>query len=440
MDMTFIMLMYPTYISSKIGKNFTSWYNQNMDENLSWKIILVAAIFSLVVMGVVYYFISPRESEYFTEEKHEKIAEFKDTRVSGRKSGKKTWEFYAKEGWSSNNREVTHLYDVSQGQIFQDGKPVVTDLYAPYARVFRRSEVVEAYGHLEGKVNGPSKLNAYINLGRLSHPSSKDQKEWYRMISDRLKYIPAQKKTEIFGNITLSKKGTAIYSQKIMVDHDKNTADIPEKVRLVRSDGVLFSDRMQYFSREEKLEADGHVRLTVTEGKLQTRVNGSRALFYTDINRSMVISGNLEAAQGKKLAVANEGIYSHKDKKLNLKGIVKAVFEKAGVVLKEESTRKLKNPEAQEILKEKTVLTSDHLVFSTVTGDADASGSVYVTQKGKEAKAERAEYVEKSEIMTLTGNVYLKRGVEWVKAEKIVISVRDETFEAIGAVEATFKL
>jgi lipopolysaccharide assembly outer membrane protein LptD (OstA) len=411
-----------------------------MDENLSWKIILVAAIFSLIVMGVVYYFISPRESEYFTEEKHDKIAEFKDTRVSGRKDGKKTWEFYAEEGWSSKNREVTHLYNVSKGQIFQEGKPIVTNLYAPYAKAFRRSEAVEAFGHLEGKVKGPSRLHAYINLGRISKPRRQNQKEWYRMKANRLKYTPDQKKTEMSGDITLSKKNTSIYSGKIMVDHDKNIADIPENVRLIRKDGVLYSDSMQYQSKEEKLDAAGHIRLTVTEGSLKTRVNSQHASFYTDINRNMKLSGNLEVAQGKKLAIADEGVYSHATKKLNLKGKVKAVFEKASVVLKAESTQKLKNPEAKKILKEKTVLTSDELVFSTKTGDADASGSVHVTQKGKEAKADQAVYNDQTEIMILTGNVYLKRGSEWVKAKKVIISVRDETFEAFGAVEATFKL
>ncbi len=123
-----------------------------------------------------------------------------------------------------------------------------------------------------------------------------------------------------------------------------------------------------------------------------------------------------------------------------MKGATKAIFEKAIAILKEETARDLKNPEAKKILKEKTILTSDKLVFSTKTGDASASGSVFVSQKGREAKADHAEYNDKEEILTLTGNVFMKKGKDWVSAKKVIVTVRDETFEAEGGVEAEFKL
>ena len=69
-----------------------------MDENLAWKIVYAAAIFSLLVLGLAYYLIYPRESVFFEPGKEEKIAEFKKTRVGGRKEGKKSWEFFAESG------------------------------------------------------------------------------------------------------------------------------------------------------------------------------------------------------------------------------------------------------------------------------------------------------------------------------------------------------
>jgi lipopolysaccharide export system protein LptA len=411
-----------------------------MDENLSWKIILIASIFSLIVMGVVYYYISPPESEYFTEEKMEKIAEFKHTRVSGRKKGKKVWEFFAEEGWTSKNRNITHLYDVSKGEIFQEGKPVVTDLRAPYAKAFRHSEIIEVFGHPEGKAEGPTLLNAYINLGRISKSEREDRREWSKLKANYLKYIPKDKRSEIKGKVELHKKDTSIYAQKIIVDHDENVADISEEIRLKRKDGALYSNTLKYLSNKEKLEAAGQIKIRIIENRLKTNINSERASFYTDINKDMQIQGNLEVAQGKKLAVAEEGVYSQREKELYLKGKVKAVFEKASVILREQSVKNLKSPEAKKILMEKTVLTSNELIFSTRTGDASAAGSVFVTQKGREAKSEQAVYDERTEIMTLTGNVYMKKENEWVKAEKVIISVKDESFEAVGAVEAEFKL
>jgi lipopolysaccharide export system protein LptA len=100
----------------------------------------------------------------------------------------------------------------------------------------------------------------------------------------------------------------------------------------------------------------------------------------------------------------------------------------------------LKNTEAKKILKEKTVLTSDELIFSTRTGDARASGSVIVSQRQREAKADRAVYNDKDETLLLSGNVFLKKGKDWISCRKVIVSVKNETFEAIGSVEAEFKL
>ncbi|KPJ65618.1 hypothetical protein AMJ44_09795 [candidate division WOR-1 bacterium DG_54_3] len=411
-----------------------------MDENLSWKIVYLATIFSLIIMGIAYYFIAPRESPFFTEEKMEKIAEFKTARIAGRKKGEKVWEFFAKEGWTAKDREITYLYEVSKGKIYKDGDLVVSDLSAPWAKAYRHSEIVEAFGHPEGKKEGRSKLHAYLELGKISKDESNHGREWTKLTANYLKYIPAEKCSIIEGDVELQKNDSSISSQKIKVDHEQKVADISEEIRLKRKDGFLVSDRLKYISDEERLEADGHVTLNVSEGQLKTQVKSKHASFYTDIAKDVSFLGSLEALQGKKLAIAQAGVYSQEKKELVMKGEVKAIFEKAQVVLKEETVQNLKNPEAQGILKEKTILTSNQLIFSTRNGDAQARGSVYVTQKGREAKSELALYNEEEEILTLTGNVFMKKEKEWVSAEKVMVSVRDETFEAIGAVEAEFKL
>lgn len=402
-----------------------------MDENLSWKIILVAAFFSLILMGGVYYLISPRDDTYFSEEKTEKIAEFKNARVSGRKDGKKLWEFHAKNGWSTKNRDVTHLFDVTKGKIYKSGKLVVTDLSAPRAKTYRRSEVVEVYGDKNNRVK------AYIDLGGLS---SRDKKDWTKMTANLLKYVPKIKETEFSGDVNLRKKDSSIFAQRILIDNDKNIARMFDKIQLRRKDGVLYSKNMEYHSDSERLEADENVRLTITENKFKTVIKADHASFYTDAARDMRLKGNVDVVQGKKSAVADSALYSQPRKSLYMKGNVKAIFEKARAVLKENTAKNLRSKEAKEILKEKTILTSNELIFSTKTGDATATGSVLVTQKGREAKADRAVYNDGTEILTLTGNVYMKKDKEWVKAEKVIISAKDETFEAIGQVEAKFKL
>lgn len=411
-----------------------------MDENLSWKIVYIATIFSLIILGIAYYYISPRESPFFTEEKMEKIAEFKNTRVSGRKEGRKVWEFFAKEGWTAKDREITYLFNVSKGMIYMDNELVVSQLNAPWAKTYRHSEIIEAFGHPEGKEKGPTKLNAYLELGKISEPKGKDRREWTKMTANYLKHIPKEKRSEITGNVALHKKDSSIYAQKIMIDHEQKVADISGNIKQTRKNGYLTCDNLKYFSDEERLKAEGHVYLNLSEGNIKTKVKAQQASLYSDINKDINIFGKLEAVQGKKFAVAKEGIYSQRKNELFMKGDTKAIFEKAQAILKEKTAKDLKSPEAKKILKEKTILTSDNLVFSTRTGDASASGSVFVSQKGREAKADHAEYNDKEEILTLTGNVFMKKKKDWVSAKKVIVSVRDETFEAEGAVEAEFKL
>jgi lipopolysaccharide assembly outer membrane protein LptD (OstA) len=403
-----------------------------MDENLAWKTVYIAAIFSLLVIGAAYCFIAPRQSPFFTDEKTEKIAEFKNTRVAGRKEGKKIWEFLAESGWTEANREVTHLSNVSKGKIYQNEKLVVKDLCAPRVKAFSGSEIVEAEG---------APLRARLDLGKMSDPKKNAQPEWTAMIADRLTHYPQKKESQIEGKIRLSGKNGLIYADRINIDHDKKTAFIYGNVRVKRGSGFLATENLRYLSGEEKLEADSPVRFKIKEGVLITNAKANHAFFFSDTGKDMTLTGSLEVLQGKKTAVAEAGVYAQKKKALLLTGNVRVVFEKARAILKESSVNRLKSREARDILKEKTVLNADRMLFSTRTGDADASGNVTVSQKGKEARAEHALYNEEKELLILTDNVRMKKeNEEWINAKKVVVAIKEETFDAEGSVEAQFKL
>ena len=96
--------------------------------------------------------------------------------------------------------------------------------------------------------------------------------------------------------------------------------------------------------------------------------------------------------------------------------------------------------EVNSLLKSKTFITCKNLIFSNSNSDARAWDDVFITQKGKEAKAQEAFYNDEEETITMNGNVYLKKEGKWVSAQQIIISVNNETFDAIGSVEAEFKI
>jgi lipopolysaccharide assembly outer membrane protein LptD (OstA) len=390
-----------------------------MDDNLSWKSILFGVFFSLIILGLAYWLISPREATFFTEGKSTKIAEFRNLFLSGRREGKSSWKFFAQEGWTSRDKEVTVLSGVKHGQIFSgQAEPLVTQLSALEMKVWPRTEVIEASGRIKTK----------FNLGK------NGKKDWATITGRQLKYLNADKRTEISGEVSLVKKDAVIHTDKMIIYHQDKTADLQGAVRLRRRSGRLLADSLRYFNEEERLIAERHVRLSIIDGKQKTAVRANLIAFYLDPAKEMRFSGSVEVDQGRNIAQGQEGSYLEKTKEVGLKHHVKAIFSKSA------EAARAKSPTAKEILKGQTLLTADELVFSTQTGNAQANGSVQVRQKGKEAKSDRAAFDDKSDLLVLTGHVYLKQGDRWIQCRQINASVSSESFQAIGSVEAEFKI
>ena len=163
----------------------------------------MAAGFSLVVLALAYYLISPRESTFFSSEKLERAAEFKNTRVEGRQDGKKAWEFFARSGWSEKDQVNTYLTHVERGKIYADGKITVKNLTAPQVRIDRRAEIIEAVG----------------------------------------------------GVVMQTAEGK-IYSDRASVFRSQKRLVLADKVRIVRPNGVAVTATSEYLSEPEQLKAN----------------------------------------------------------------------------------------------------------------------------------------------------------------------------------------
>lgn len=403
-------------------------YNLPMDENLAWKIVYAAALFSLFILGIAYYLMSPQDPAPLEEDKLNRSAEFRQATVAGRQDGQKVWEFAAGSGWTEKRSQRTNLFDVSSGQVYSGGRLVIADLVAPRAYAGRNADFVEA--------SGP--LTARLDLKRLS--SARDRGHWSKLFADHIKYLPAEKRSEITGKVTLIMKDGVIRAGRIDVDHGKKTALITDDVRVRRANGLIRTASLEYWADPERADVPVRLSLDLKENRVSTRIKAGRGTFFMDINKDISLAGGVEVLQGKKAAVAASGVYSRRQDRLRLLGGTRTVLEKAAALLKPDTAAKLRRPDAREMLKQKTVVTADEMVFSTRTGDARAAGHVVVTQKGKEAKADAAAYDDKRETLRLSGNVFLKKGADWLSCRQVIISIGRETFEALGVKEAQFKL
>ncbi len=408
-------------------------------EQAPWKPILFAALASFVMLILIFVFTLPKVE---TTKRIDRILEFDASSIVGRTDGKKVWEFSAKTGWVGKNKDITNLKDVVEGTFYKDGELLIKNFTAEQVSAFRGSKRVEA-----------KKAKAQISI---TSKRNKGKRKYSSINADFFSHNPDLKESSLSGNIRLIDKKTTLFSDNMRINHDKEIAWLTDNIRIKREDVSLTCRALEYRAKTEKILAQKNIRSTIS-GKEKTRIKSGYLQMYIDENKDVSISSEVEVIQGKKVCTADQAIYNKIKKEITLSGSVETIIERGSALIKEKTAQKLKDKKIKELLKNKTLQSSDTLILSTINGDYKAFGNIIVRQKGpsrrgpalprgrlaevdKKAKAERADYSDKNETITLTNNVYLKEKERWVKCQKVIISVKDKTFEASGQVEAEFKL
>jgi len=332
----------------------------------------------------------------------EKIAVLKRVHMSG-KENNASWEIFAQEGWTGRDKNVTTFEFVDKAEIKKDGRILIKDLSARRLRISRNKDI-EIFKKVEEEKDGKQYLSALIDFNAVSNKNKK--RKFSTLTADNIKLNSDTKKALITGNIRILKDKLLIRSEKVALDLDKNIATFESKSSFSREGSKLYA-------------------------------NSATAYFDKD---KMSMSGSIEVRQKNKTVFSDNATYDDRSKSIVLTSRARAVIEKLQNMIKEKSAKKVKGEEAKKSLQEKTVITCDKLKLSTEKGDCSAYGNVIVMQKEKEAKSDEAVYNEESENIILTGHVYMKRKNDWVKANKVIVSVNNETFEAVGQVETTFKV
>jgi lipopolysaccharide export system protein LptA len=84
-------------------------------------------------------------------------------------------------------------------------------------------------------------------------------------------------------------------------------------------------------------------------------------------------------------------------------------------------------------------LTCTRLTMAVRERDVTAEGPVTVTQKDRSASGDRGAYTEATRLLVLSGNVHMQEADgRRLRADRVVISLVEETFEAEGNVQTEF--
>ncbi len=368
---------------------------------IPWKaIIILGAVSAILILG--YLIISSQNIQLLPSIVPEKIIILKNTTFAGFEEGKKVFEIFAEEGWIGRAQDSTTFENVKNGKVYKEDSLFVKNLTARRIRTYRYTKDIEIFS--KGEEEREGLLKADINLSLLGKGGKKAR--FASFSADHLKYNPINGKSFFDGDIVIRDRKLTISGEKMEIDSVEGTGFLEGNLCLKAKDASLSGGTMKMCFRGDIATIESRVAL---------------------------------GARGK-AATGERAIYSGKEETITLKDNVKAIFEKGEKLITLEKASYLKNPEAKIALSEATILTGDELKIPLEKKDAYAKGNVIVEQKGRIAKANNAEYISKDDIIVLTGNVYLKQGDDWLKTQKVIVSVKNETFEALGGIEAEFKL
>jgi lipopolysaccharide assembly outer membrane protein LptD (OstA) len=336
----------------------------------------------------------------------EKIIEFSKTRVVGWGDGKKLWEVEAEEIWSTKNKSRTTFEHVKDGTVYKNGRPIVKSLKARRVIHHTWSKKIEGYGRAADEEGGRRKLRAFVDIANISSNESGFKKQRFiRLEADSINYDPNSERAEAEGDVVVYEKGFEIYGGRMEIIGRNSTAKIDGGLKIKKDDTTISGKELIARFEEDK---------------------------YT-------ITGGVEIVQKDKAAIGDSATLNERTGEIRLKNNVRFLIEKGTAFVEEDVAESLRNPEAKESLKGKTLLYCSELTLSTKGKDAEATGNVIINQGEKSAKSEHAVYNGETEKIVLTGNVFVEKEGEWLKTEKVVVSVSEESFEATGKVEAEFR-
>ncbi|MDR7530093.1 MAG: LptA/OstA family protein [Armatimonadota bacterium] len=288
------------------------------------------------------------------------------------------------------------------------------------------------------------------------------------------------------GNVEVVQKGTTLRAPVVKYEANPRITYASGGAVVVQEDLELRSQDLKYRHQDEVVFADGAVQLTTRNGRLEApslwadlknklaeargpaklvrkggapprgregdRVLAALAKEDTTITsrgpmkyawlrtEEATAQESVRLEQVDKDARAERITYSESEDRIELAGSVRLHQRSGQWLVRERLVRPPRDEEERKALETPAVLEADRVVIVLSTRNSTATGNVRVTQEGRRATGDRAEYDDQEGRIVLSGpRVRLEReDGSWLEAERVVVSLREDTFEAHGAVDTTF--
>ncbi len=290
----------------------------------------------------------------------------------------------------------TEVADASGGVVLVQKD---TTIRAPQMRFELRDEVTTATGGVEVVQDGGT-----LTAGSLRHQA-------------RTGDVVAE------GGVKMVREGSTLVGRRLVANLNAKKADVRDEVTLVRAPGA---------------PPAGSDRVVRALAKDETTVTAARIVFRWEPNEAEA-EGGVVVRQKDKTAWAARMLYSEPANKLVLTGNVVVEQLSGEWLIREGLATPPRDPQEQQALKSVTRLTSSRLTMTLKERDIVAEGPVKVTQKDRWASGDHATYTEATHLLVVTGTVRMQEtDGRRLQADRAVISLVDETFDAEGNVQTEF--
>ncbi len=272
-----------------------------------------------------------------------------------------------------------------------------------------------------------------------------------------VKYEANPQITYASGGVTVLQEDLELSSRDLKYRHRDEVAFAEGDVQLQTRNGQLSAPSLWADLKNKLAEAEGPSRLVRKGGPPPRGREGDRILAALAKEDTTITSqgpmkyawlhseeasaqGGVQLQQVDKNARAERIAYSESQDRVELSGSVRLEQRSGQWLVRERLVRPPRDEEERKSLETPAVLTADRVVITLSTRNAVATGNVRVVQEGRSAAGDRGEYDDAEGRIVLSGRrVRLEReDGSWLEAERVVVSLREDTFEAHGAVDTTF--
>lgn len=265
--------------------------------------------------------------------------------------------------------------------------------------------------------------------------------------------------THAAGGVTVIQPDLTLRSQSLRYQSKEQIAFAETNVELVTKDSRLTGPNLWANLAEKRGEVKGPSRLVrkggpPPAGREQDRVMVALAKEDTTITAERLMTfawaktteataeGNVRIDQVDKKARGETAVYSEARDRIELVGSVRLDQVSGQWLVRERLAGEPKTEEERKALESPAVVTGDRVVITMSTRNSVVTGNVRITQAGRSAVGDRAEYDDATGKIVLTGRrARMDRDDgSWLEARTVVVSLKEDTFEAFGEVETTFSI